>query len=251
MIRRIFFITFILNIIIPGTAGAAKDGAALAQIAQANAHYAKLQYKEAADLYQDLVNRGFENGYLYYNLGNAYLRLEQIGPAILNYIRAKRLLPRDESLTANLNHSIQKTRDQLGPGPGGGWSAVFFWVKNFNQTEHLIVLAAVNALFWTAAGFWIVRGTEFWNLSRMTLMTLLILSVLSFGVKIYNDAESTAGVVLAKTIAVKSGQGENNVTLFQLHEGAVVSIIDRKNGWVHIELNDGKKGWAQERSIGV
>ena len=65
------------------------------------------------------------------------------------------------------------------------------------------------------------------------------------------ELESTPGVVLAEEIAVKSAQGENNVTLFQLHEGAVVSIIDRKNGWVQIELNDGKKGWAQENFIGV
>ena len=65
------------------------------------------------------------------------------------------------------------------------------------------------------------------------------------------DSESTTGVILAKKIELKSGQGEDNVTLFQLHEGTVVSIIDRENDWVQIELNDGKKGWAQERFIGV
>ncbi|MFQ5444475.1 MAG: hypothetical protein ACE5EK_07655 [Nitrospinales bacterium] len=230
---------------------AAKDDAALAQIAQANDHYASSQYNEAAGLYQDLIDRGIKNGYLYYNLGNTYIRLGQIGPSILNYIRAKQLLPRDESLTANLNYAIQKTQDQLEPQSPGGMTAVFFWVNNFNQTEHLIFLLTINLLFWIALGAWTVHKTEFWNLARKTLMAFLFISALSFGVKIYIDTESITGVILAKEIPVKSAQGEDNVTLFQLHEGAVVSIIDRENGWVQIKLNDGKKGWEQEKFIGV
>jgi tetratricopeptide (TPR) repeat protein len=241
----------VLIVLITALPCAAQDDATLTQIAQANSQYAKGQYKEAADLYQDLVDRGIDNGYLYYNLANAYLRLGKTGPSILNYIRAKKLLPRDESLAANLKYAIQRTEDQLEPQATTGWSTLFFWTRNFNQNEHLKFLLTVNLLFWLALGIWTVRRTEFWSLTRKTFMAILIVAVLSFGVKIGTDTEFLPAVVMAQQIEIKSAQGVNNVTLFQLHEGAVVTIIARKNDWVQIELNDGKKGWTQEKYIGV
>jgi hypothetical protein len=229
----------------------AQDDANLSQIAKANDQYAKGHYNEAASLYQDLVDRGFKNGYLYYNLANTYIRLGKTGPSILNYIRARRLLPRDESLAANLKYAIQKTQDQLEPQATAGLSSLFFWTRNFNQTEHLMFLLTVNLLFWLAMGVWTVHRTEFWSLTRNIFMGFLFIAVLSLGVKIVTDTKSLPAVVMAKQIEVKSAQGEDNVTLFQLHEGTVIYITDRKNDWVQIELNDGKKGWTQERYIGV
>ena len=82
-------------------------------------------------------------------------------------------------------------------------------------------------------------------------MTFLFISVLSVGAKIVLESKSTTGVILAKTIEVKSAMGADNVTLFQLHEGSVVSVIDSENNWYQIELNDGKKGWAKKDSIGT
>jgi len=221
------------------------------QIALANDYYARNQYKEAANIYQELIDRGKTNGYLYYNLGNTYLRLGKTGPSILNYIRAKRFLPRDESLDANLRYAILKTQDQLEPPTTSGLSSLFFWVNNFTKTEQLVFLGIINLLFWVALGVWVVRKTQFWNLTRKTMMAFLFISVLSVGVKMVLDSQTTTGVILAKSIDVKSARGTNNVTLFQLHEGSVVSIIDRKIDWYQIELNDGKKGWAQKDFIGI
>lgn len=231
--------------------GSARGDDILSQIALANGYYAKSQYKEAANIYQRLIDGGKESGYLFYNLGNTYLRLGKTGPSILNYIRAKRFLPRDESLEANLRYAILKTQDQLEPPSTSGLGSLFFWVNNFTKTEQLVVLEIINLFFWVALGIWIVRRTGFWNLTRKTMMAFLFISVLSVGVKIATESESTTGVILAKTIEVKSASGADNVTLFQLHEGSVVSIIDGKNGWYQIELNDGKRGWAQKDFIGT
>ena len=231
--------------------GSAKGEDVLSQITLANGFYAKSQYQEAATIYQELIYRGEKNGYLFYNLGNTYLRLGNTGPSILNYIRAKRLLPRDESLEANLSYAILKTQDQLEPPSSRGLSSLFFWVNNFTKTEQLVVFEIINLFFWVVLSIWIVRRTGFWNLTRKTMMALLFISVLSVGVKIVLESETTTGVILAKMIEVKSASGADNVTLFQLHEGSVVSIIDGKNDWYQIELNDGKKGWAQKDFIGT
>ncbi len=250
---RMAFYLFILYFLTLGTVfpGAARSDDVLSQIAIANDHYANRQYQEASNIYQELVELGNKNGYLFYNLGNAYLRLEQIGPSILNYTRAKRFLPRDESLDANLRYAILKTQDQLEPPSLRGLSTIFFWMQNFSQMEHLVFLAIINLIFWLTLGVWFIRRSEFCNLTRKTMMAILFISVLSTGVKITLESETTTGVVLAKAIEVKSAIGANNVTLFQLHEGSVVSIIARENDWYQVELNDGKKGWAQKEFIGT
>lgn len=244
---------FILYFLIPGTAVSSAAGGdnVLTQIALANDYYSRSQYKEAANIYQELIDHGNKNGYLYFNLGNAYLRLGKLGPSVLSYIRAKRFLPRDESLDANLRHAILKTKDQLEPPATRGLGSFFFWVNNFTQAEQLVFLAIINLIFWLALGAWFARRTEFWNLTRKTLMSILFISVLSAGVKIVQESEFTTGVILAKTIDVKSARGADNVILFQLHEGSVVSIIDNEGDWYRIELNDGKKGWAQINHIGT
>ena len=223
----------------------------LSQIALANGYYATNQYKEAANIYQKLIDNGEENGYLFYNLGNTYLRLGKTGPAILNYIHAKRFLPRDEDLDANLNYAILKTQDQLQPPSTSSLGSLFLWVQNFTFAEQLIFFEIVNLVFWVSLGFWVLRRTGFWNQIRQTMMALLFISVLSVGVKIYLESKSTIGVVLTKTIDVKSASNADNVTLFQLHEGSIVSIVNRKNDWYQIELNDGKSGWARKDFIGT
>lgn len=228
---------------------AARGEDILSQIALANDHYAKNQYQEAAEIYQKLVDGGHKNGYLFFNLGNTYLRLGKPGPSILNYIRAKQSLPRDESLDANLRYAILKTQDQLEPPSSSGLGSLFFWVNNFTQAEHLVFIAFINLIFWLVLGVWYVRRSEFWNLIRKSTLVILLISVLSVGVKIVLKSETTIGIIMAQKIEVKSAKGSDNTTLFQLHEGSVVSIIDSDNDWYQIELNDGKKGWVQKEFI--
>jgi len=224
---------------------------ALSSIALANDHYAKKQYLEAAKIYQRLIDEGHQNGYLFYNLGNSYLRLDKFGPSILNYIRAKQFLPRNESLDANMRIAILKTEDQLELPSTNDLGSFFFWVNNFTLNEQLFFFGITNLIFWMVLGIWMVRKTAIWDLTRKAMMVILLISILSTGVKISLESEITIGVILAKNIEVKSARGANNVTLFQLHEGSVVSIIDSQNDWYQIQLNDGKKGWAQKNSIGI
>lgn len=231
--------------------GSASGEDVLSRIALANDHYAKNQYQKAGEIYQSLINDGQTNGYLFYNLGNTYLRLGKLGPSILNYVHAKQFLPRDEALDANMRVAILRTQDQLELPSTNGLGSFFFWVNKFTQNEQLIFLGIINLIFWLVLSIWIVRRTELWNLARKTMMVFLVVTILSVGSKIVLDSKNFIGVILAKNVEVKSDRGVNNVTLFQLHEGSVVSIIASQNDWYQIKLNDGKKGWAQKDFIGT
>ena len=219
------------------------------QITEANIYYQNKQYPMAAKTYEDLVNKGYKDGYLYYNLGNTYYRLGQMGPAILNYLRAKSLIPRDKDLEANLKSAYLETMDHL---EGKQSNNIFlFWLDDFNQVETIQALVLSSLIFWITMIFQLFFKTGFWSIARSAMLCLLLLTAISAGAKHYWSANNLACVVLAKTIEVKSLPGSDSVTLYQLHEGAVLSVLETKDDWYKVELPDDKRGWVKKESVGI
>ena len=221
------------------------------EVARANDLYASNNYLQAADSYESLRERGFNNGHLYYNLGNTYIRLGKIGPAILNYIRAQKLIPRDENLQANLNYAIQQTRDKIMPPPPDTLATLFFWVSDLSVNENINFALAINLTFWLILTAWFYFRTDFLRLVRNSILFSLLLAFVAIGVKLHLESSSRTGVVLAKTVSVKSGLDASNITLFELHEGALVNITDERQGWVEVQLDSKQKGWIPKDSLEV
>lgn len=249
IIARFLVSGLILFLFLWAAPSRAEANNSLAQIARANDLYIKKQYREAADIYEKLAAQGFDNGYLYYNLGNAYFRLGDIGQAVLNYSRAKKLVPRFGDVEANLRYAIRETPDKLMETSSPFLKNVIFWVDDFNQLEYVQAILIANFLFWLAMIGGLVFRTGAMDAARKVLLFILLITVISGGAKFYADSQYQTGVVLEKQIDVKSAQGTDNVTLFQLHEGAIINIRDEEGEWYKIELNDGKKGWAPKKSI--
>lgn len=223
----------------------------MSEVARANDLYASNNFQQAVDSYESLREKGLNNGYLYYNLGNTYIRLGKTGLAILNYIRAQKLIPRDENLQANLNFAIQQTRDKITPPPPDTLTTLFFWVNDLNLNENINFAFAINLLFWLTLTAWFYFRTNFLRLARNSIFLLLLLAFASIGVKLQYESNSKIGVVLSKTVSVKSGLDASNVTLFELHEGALVNITDERQGWVEVQLDSKQKGWIPKDSLGV
>ncbi len=221
----------------------------LNDIVRANAYYAEKQYAESAQVYESLIKEGTKNGYIHYNLGNAYIRMGKTGPAILNYIHAQEWIPRNENLAANLKFAIQQTRDKIEPPPPGTLNVLFFWVNDFNINELVYFAIAINFIFWITLILWMKFPVL--KVTRNALLCVLLLSFVSIGVKIKNESDFKLGVVLAEHVDVKSGRAVDAITLFQLHEGALVTVTDRHHDWLEVHLNDEQKGWVPQKSLGT
>jgi len=221
------------------------------EVAIANDLYENNKFQQAADSYESLIQRGLNNGYLYYNLGNTYIRLGKIGPAIRNYIRAKKLIPRDENLQANLIFAIQQTRDKIPPPTYSALSTFFFWVNDLNINENINLAKTVNLIFWVILTAWFYFRSEVLRLARNSFLAILLLAFVAVGVKLHLESNSKTAVVLAKIVDVKSGLDPSNVTLFQLHEGALVTITKEKRGWFEVRLDPKQKGWVPKDVVGI
>jgi hypothetical protein len=217
---------------------------------RANQAYLEDRYEEAAALYETIVEQGHLNGHVFFNLGNTYIRLGELGKAILNYKKAIVLLPRDGDLKANFQYARSLARDRIEGASPSLWNTLAFWYFGMNLWELLIAFALFNLLFWASALFNLYRESEWakWGLWLSLLLTLVL--GISAGLKYRETFQNAGGVLLEDEAPVRAGFSRNDTTLFVLHEGAEFTLLDEEQGWWKITLADGKKGWVTSESVG-
>ena len=219
------------------------------QVTLANEFYHEKNYQAAADIFEKLIDQGETNGFLYYNLGNTYMRLGNTGSAILYYLRAQSLLPRNENLDANLRYAINQTQDQLSPSRGGLTHSLFFWVDSINLIEHFEILILFNIIFWCICIGSVYYRKSPWKSLKKISLAILLLAFFSTGLKYYLLSEHKIGVIMGKKVDVKSDRNIQNVTLFELHEGAIITVNQEDNEWAHILVSTDISGWVPIESI--
>ena len=224
------------------------------------------KFEQAASLYEQLLESGFINGQIYYNLGNAYYRLGMPGKAIVYYRRAERLLPRDADVKANINLLKRDfvDRETIGQTPEI-LKVACFWYFYLNQGE-ITALTIYIYLALIASILSIIFLRLQW-LKKMIIIfaSCFLVLVISLGIKAYNQNSIEMGVVIADESKIRYGPGEEYEPRFMIHEGAEVRIEEKKDKWykvyVYVDVEDvhddeGKKeaefktGWIPESEVG-
>jgi tetratricopeptide (TPR) repeat protein len=218
----------------------------------ANKAYADGKYQQAVDFYEQILQKRLASGELYFNLGNAYYKLNQIGKAILYYEKAEIYLTGDDALEQNLKIARLKIVDRIEPVP------VLFLVEWWTTALNLL---SFPALAWTCFGlftlvfiWWAVylllSRRLFIRLTWITGVIFVILLVIFTG-KIYQFESSQYGIILADKISVAGEPTLTGQELFILHEGTKVRINRSLDGWYEISLADGKTGWIKADGLEI
>jgi tetratricopeptide (TPR) repeat protein len=223
-----------------------------AQMAEANQLYEDGQFAAAAARYQALVDAGAQDGHLYYNLGDAYFKLGDLGRAVLNFRRAQRLLPRDDDVAANLRLARSQTVDRIDVGDEGALVDLVRRVVGWTTLDEAATLAL--AVWLLLCGLLI--SAILWQRRRRLLLylavvvaVLLFFGVLSLGIRLLDERGQPPAVVVAEEVALRSGPGEDYLTEFTLHAGAEVRVVERRGGWVRIALPGDLQGWAPGEAV--
>ena len=218
---------------------------------QGNSFYEAGKYAEAIAAYEQMLDSGLRNGYVYYNLGNALLKQNRIGEAILQYERAKRLLPRDEDVAYNLEYAKAATVDTI-EQKRGAIVAAFESVRSYftQQEAHLFfwicyaLLTACIIAFIFAPRVWKFRLLYVTLIPAFGVLFALILLLLQS-----SSGSDQIAIVLAQKVEAKTGPGAEYSTVFEIHEGAQVRIQREKAEWIEIKLPNNVIGWVQNATI--
>jgi len=219
-----------------------------------NALYAKGKYQEAASDYQRILDSGYVSSELYFNLGNAYYKLAEIPLALLNFERAYKLAPGDEDVGINIQFANQKIRDKIEAAPEffleNWWHAfILFW-----SAETLAVLAVTGVLvgfgaliLYLFASSLRLKKSAFY--SGLVVIVLALVFVAVAGLQVRYLEHNSSAIVFAGTVHVKSGPKDNFATLFVIHEGLKVGILEKSEGWIKISLPNGNVGWIESSAV--
>ncbi len=219
---------------------------------EANGHYAEGDYEKAAALYEELLASGLSSGPLYYNLGNTYFKLNRIGKSILNYERARHLLPQDEDLLANLSF-VKTFVEQEQPKEERRWYEWLWvsirdylsaegWVLFLLLTYHLFFGSLFLALFAER----LRRGF----LSFGWFLLVLTGAAVMFGsAKITLTAKTSEAVVVSRVADVRYSPMPEGIVAFQLREGIQTEILRRDGEWCYLRLTRDKSGWVRCEAV--
>ena len=237
---------------LPGAA-AAQGPVDLEAMAATNALYEDGLYEQAARSYQQLVDKGYGDPALYYNLGNAYFKDGDLGRAILNYRRAERLAPRDDDVRANLDFARGQTLDVLESGEAPFVRLVTAPLSRFT-TGEIGAVALASWLLFSAALLLVIAGPRrrlAW--ARPAAVMAAVLLVLAGGAlagRLYVDSASREAVIIAGEVDVVSGPGSRYTPEFTLHAGAETDLVERRGAWARIALPGGTlQGWVPAASV--
>jgi tetratricopeptide (TPR) repeat protein len=221
----------------------------------ADSAYVKGEYKAAIEIYESLAANNGESADVYYNLGNAYYKSENIAKAVLNYERALLLNPDDEDIRFNLELARSKTVDKVAP------EYKFFLMEWLESIINLLSISAWSIL--AVVSFVVMLLTLLLFLfgkSVSTKKTGFIIALFSLFITIFANlsalhryhylTERNDAVIMEPSVTAKSTPSNSGTELFVIHEGRKVKISDDSmREWTEIELEDGNKGWIPSSSL--
>lgn len=221
----------------------------------ADSAYASGDYTSAISIYEAILRDKGESSEIYYNLGNAYYRNNDIAKAILNYERARLLAPDDNDIQFNLSLAQSKIVDKVSER-----YQIFFinWlhaiINIFGMNTWAIIGIVAFLLLLAGVGMFlfnnriILRKIGFATAIAMLLLTLFA----NFSAWHHYDnlTNRTEAIIIAPSVTAKSTPSESGTNLFVIHEGRKVNITDDSmNAWKEIELEDGTIGWIPAETL--
>ena len=220
---------------------------------QSNAFYTDGKYQMAIDGYQDILNSGYESAELYYNLGNAYYKLNNIPESNFFYEKARSISPTDEDILINLSFAQNLRIDKIEKLPITQTQNFKINILNLLSEKGWSVLLIILA--WIACVLFVLylsvnnSGNKriFFTQFIILMIGLIVVFTINYEKKKLNNEKFA--IIYDKEIEVWSEPNKISELKFILHEGTKVKQVDTIQDWVNIQLENGTLGWIQSSSI--
>lgn len=221
---------------------------------EANKAYQAEAYDTAIKSYESILEKGLASSEVYYNLGNAYYKSNQIASAIYNYERALILNPINKDAKVNLAYANRSIIDTIKVVP----KSIF---DKFNENvlasfsyntwaKIAVALSLLGGGLWMLFFFSIQPGIKKMYFTFGIVFSVACFISLAITVQQYTNAKNTKfAIVFNDAVHVKSAPRENASENFTLHEGTKVKVLDEVGNWQKVKIADGQVGWLLKTTI--
>lgn len=219
---------------------------------EANEVYSSKDYQNALELYIELIERGVKNPYLYYNLGNTYYKLGQIGYAILYYEKAISLKPFDRDARENLEYVRRSLKERIIPVYN---ESLFKFMRISYSYIKPILLILLELFFFTGFILFMLLSlfipysrNKFKRYIALFAVLFVIFGILAFAHRTY-EKNHPKGIVVEREIEVLTAPIAESEIIFPLYEGTKAKLLESRGEWIRITLDDGREGWTPSQSV--
>ena len=221
---------------------------------EGNSLYNDGKFIEAILKYESILEDGVHSAELYFNLGNAHYKLNNIAPSIYYYEKALDLAPNDPEIQQNIAFARNMTIDDIDIIPEVGFSKLFKTISNFMSYDGWAYLSVIGVVVFVLLYllYYFSYNTGKKRMAFVGSLSFLALScvALFFAFNKYGiDATDNPAIIFAQEALVKSEPNLRSEELFRLHEGTKVQILDTVMNWKKVKLTDGKTGWIQSEEL--
>lgn len=223
---------------------------------QANEAYINENYHQAIEIYEQIRQMEWESSVLYYNLGNAYYQTGQRGKAILNFERALRLDPNDESIRHNLRIARAELPERYEQLP-----QLFFldWRDGFVRLLPVdgwakIIVVLVMTLSLCIGLFFVLKNRVLKKtifMAGMVFLISLFLSIYAANRQYHFHHVRQEAILMSPRVTAKSAPGERGIDVFVIYEGVKVVIQAELMDWYEVRLPNGNVGWINRETLEV
>lgn len=200
--------------------------------------------------------QGKASAELYYNLGNAYFRVNEIPLALLNYERAQLYDPGDRDIKHNIEYAQTKIEDKILTADNFFLKMWFNGVRDLLPSNSWAKLSIVFFLLFIGSLFLFffspklsLKKAGFYS-GVVLFVFLLFTNIFAYTQKKNVENRDTA-IIMAGSAPVVSSPNTTSKELFILHAGTKVSITKEDGSWYEIEIDNGSVGWIQKDKLEI
>ena len=209
-------------------------------------------FRDACDFYNEYFEKtGTVSPALFYNAGNAYFMAGDYGWAIYFFKKGLDLSPGNKDLKFNLNAAREARLDDLGDSEQLSLVKVLlFWHYGLNLLTKLCLVSLFFIAFTVLLLLFILRKRKYLLVTAIVCFSLAAVFTASFLIYGYEKENDKQGVVIANEVILRKGDNNSYQPVFDgpLHSGAEFTLLDIRNGWAFVKIENIGEGWLPENS---
>ncbi|MFK5982177.1 MAG: tetratricopeptide repeat protein [Flavobacteriaceae bacterium] len=210
--------------------------------------YKAEKYQEAVNSWMKILEAKNHSAELYFNLGNAHYKLNNIGPSIYYFEKALLLSPNDSDIKNNLAFAENATVDDIEPLPKTvfyKWYLAVSEVLTFDGWAKAVVLFSISFVILFLLYYFSYSEEKKRLFFVSALFSILLLGMsLTMAFSTFDDTvKNQPAIIFSESIEVREAPSLGSETAFTLHEGTKVQVKEKDVDWALIEIANGKDGW--------
>lgn len=219
---------------------------------KANALYNNSSYEQASRMYEQLLDK-YSSKEVYFNLGNCYYHLKQVGKSIYAYEKALQLDENFKEAKFNLAEVKKLRKDKFLSETIAFKGDLLHSIVGFFSSENWAFAAVILSFSGTISFFisFLKKNQKVKKVSFVLWITFYFLALLGFyfaqSEKDYLINQRFA--VVMNTLDIKSQATFDSKTIMQVHEGTKLFIDTESIKWFKIILPNGSNGWILKQGV--